>query len=416
MRRASEGRRLGRVAAHELKTSSIPSLSISHLHHHLRPRPRRVCTPSASSCSATNTASTGTCMNSLAYLSRQFDVLAAARTPPSTPTAEHAQLFPDGGKEAAATSLKRVQTWSQKSFVQTPPSSSNSSSASNAPSSLRRSYSSPADVNPAEQPSTSTAPPPPPTRASPVPSGSRPPSRRPSISSAEKAARCNRVESIFYRIFFVRILLALWHYALGLWRSMTGSFAPKGSRSTVAGEVTDEDEKDTEDEGKDEEKPPIQVHPETPTPPPLPLPMFNLPMLPRTNTDPGAVITDSKSSSSVAGSVPPVVEQMRTSTPPGAVVRKTPLHLPKTLVLDLDETLIHSTSRPMDCGASSGIISSLGFSRRNKGAGHTVEVVLGGRSTLYHVYKRPFVDYFLRKVCKPLSFRLFSHNFADTSI
>ncbi|PPQ85871.1 hypothetical protein CVT26_004001 [Gymnopilus dilepis] len=27
-----------------------------------------------------------------------------------------------------------------------------------------------------------------------------------------------------------------------------------------------------------------------------------------------------------------------------------------------------------------------------------VEVVLGGRSTLYHVYKRPFVDYFLRTV------------------
>jgi len=27
-----------------------------------------------------------------------------------------------------------------------------------------------------------------------------------------------------------------------------------------------------------------------------------------------------------------------------------------------------------------------------------VEVVLGGRSTLYHVYKRPFVDYFLKKV------------------
>lgn len=27
-----------------------------------------------------------------------------------------------------------------------------------------------------------------------------------------------------------------------------------------------------------------------------------------------------------------------------------------------------------------------------------VEVVLGGRSTLYHVYKRPFVDFFLRTV------------------
>jgi hypothetical protein len=39
------------------------------------------------------------------------------------------------------------------------------------------------------------------------------------------------------------------------------------------------------------------------------------------------------------------------------------------------------------------------FGRRNKGAGHMVEVVLGGRSTLYHVYKRPFVDFFLRTVC-----------------
>ncbi|KAI0796841.1 NLI interacting factor [Abortiporus biennis] len=45
-----------------------------------------------------------------------------------------------------------------------------------------------------------------------------------------------------------------------------------------------------------------------------------------------------------------------------------------------------------------GLLSTFGFGRRNKGAGHTVEVVLGGRSTIYHVYKRPFVDYFLRKV------------------
>lgn len=60
---------------------------------------------------------------------------------------------------------------------------------------------------------------------------------------------------------------------------------------------------------------------------------------------------------------------------------------PKTLVLDLDETLIHSTSRPY---ASSG-----------RGAGlkvRVVEVVLEGRSTVYTVYKRPWVDFFLRKV------------------
>ncbi|PWN37997.1 uncharacterized protein FA14DRAFT_166916 [Meira miltonrushii] len=54
-------------------------------------------------------------------------------------------------------------------------------------------------------------------------------------------------------------------------------------------------------------------------------------------------------------------------------------HSPKVLVLDLDETLIHSTSR-------------IGVRP------HQVEVVLDGRSIIYHVYKRPHVDTFLRKV------------------
>ncbi len=64
---------------------------------------------------------------------------------------------------------------------------------------------------------------------------------------------------------------------------------------------------------------------------------------------------------------------------------KAPHMVPKTLVLDLDETLVHSTSRPY----------------AGKGAGlkmRVVEVVLEGRSTVYTVYKRPWVDYFLRKV------------------
>ncbi|KAG6900936.1 hypothetical protein C0993_004373 [Termitomyces sp. T159_Od127] len=78
---------------------------------------------------------------------------------------------------------------------------------------------------------------------------------------------------------------------------------------------------------------------------------------------------------------------------------ETPFNLPKTLVLDLDETLIHSTSRPMNSSGGGGGFFGLGsFRTRNKGASHMVEVVLGGRSTLYHVYKRPFVDFFLRTV------------------
>lgn len=77
------------------------------------------------------------------------------------------------------------------------------------------------------------------------------------------------------------------------------------------------------------------------------------------------------------------------------LIRRTPFHQPKTLVLDLDETLIHSTSRPYPSGGS-GLLG-FEFGNRRK-AGHVVEVHLGGRVTLYHVYKRPFVDYFLRKV------------------
>ncbi|WWC88706.1 uncharacterized protein L201_003619 [Kwoniella dendrophila CBS 6074] len=99
----------------------------------------------------------------------------------------------------------------------------------------------------------------------------------------------------------------------------------------------------------------------------------------------------------------------------------TPFHLQKTLILDLDETLIHSTSRPLNNSNSlyygnshsgGGGILGLNFNNlinlnsskskgRNNGSsreGHSVEVVLNGRSTMYHVYKRPYVDHFLKKV------------------
>ncbi|CAE6458059.1 unnamed protein product [Rhizoctonia solani] len=90
----------------------------------------------------------------------------------------------------------------------------------------------------------------------------------------------------------------------------------------------------------------------------------------------------------------------RAPTPP--IRRQTALHKTKTLVLDLDETLIHSTSRPLHAHGSMGGGGLLGlsglFGGKRQGGGHMIEVVLGGRSTLYHVYKRPFVDFFLRKV------------------
>ncbi|KAI9512274.1 hypothetical protein F5148DRAFT_1165266 [Russula earlei] len=69
---------------------------------------------------------------------------------------------------------------------------------------------------------------------------------------------------------------------------------------------------------------------------------------------------------------------------------------PKTLVLDLDETLIHSTSRPLPAAGIRGLFGA------RRAASHTVEVVLGGRSALYHVYKRPFVGFFPAKGVGPV--------------
>ena len=54
----------------------------------------------------------------------------------------------------------------------------------------------------------------------------------------------------------------------------------------------------------------------------------------------------------------------------------------KTLVLDLDETLIHA---------------NMNFSH-NKKPDHVVEVIFEKSSCLYYIYKRPHVDAFLRTV------------------
>ena len=74
---------------------------------------------------------------------------------------------------------------------------------------------------------------------------------------------------------------------------------------------------------------------------------------------------------------------------------------PKTLILDLDETLIHSTNRL-------GGLANINSSAKTWGTGslsvRLVEVVLDGKSVVYHVYKRPWVDHFLKKVCSTAIF------------
>lgn len=77
----------------------------------------------------------------------------------------------------------------------------------------------------------------------------------------------------------------------------------------------------------------------------------------------------------------------------------------KTLVLDLDETLIHSTSRLGGIGGSKSKSSWAHSSHSSYGGNgvkdlkvRVVEVVLDGRIVVYHVYKRPWVDFFLKTV------------------
>lgn len=69
----------------------------------------------------------------------------------------------------------------------------------------------------------------------------------------------------------------------------------------------------------------------------------------------------------------------------------------KTLVLDLDETLIHSLSRgaPRLLGGSGG-------------SSHMIELKVNNVATLYYVYKRPFCDFFLKEISKWFELQIFT--------
>lgn len=69
----------------------------------------------------------------------------------------------------------------------------------------------------------------------------------------------------------------------------------------------------------------------------------------------------------------------------------------KTLILDLDETLIHSLSRG----------SPRSFNTSN-GSSNMIEIKLNNIASLYYVYKRPYCDYFLREAAKWFELQVFT--------
>lgn len=195
------------------------------------------------------------------------------------------------------------------------------------------------------------------------------------------------IDSFMRRIYLLRVMLVVWDNFRTAWARLVATLSKRdlAIQDTPVLEAKDSSEDEMDDPLVTRAKPQPQTLPSVPADPPLPA---EEPTTKEHETLPPPPPS------------PPSDQESRSATPI-LRSRKPAFHLPKTLVLDLDETLIHSTSRPLHIhfgSASSGFLGIGNIGRRNKVGGHTVEVYLHGRSTMYHVYKRPFVDFFLRTV------------------
>nr|VWO95249.1 Glycerol-1-phosphatase [Ganoderma boninense] len=120
---------------------------------------------------------------------------------------------------------------------------------------------------------------------------SRPPSRRPSVSSTERTSRLKPGDAspALRHLVFVRIVLQLWNALLAALRSLTRQYNPlpsMGAADDAAVEDnSDEEEKDTEDERRDEKPlsiPPVLLDstPHPPYQPTIPSPLSHPPSPP----------------------------------------------------------------------------------------------------------------------------------------
>jgi CTD nuclear envelope phosphatase 1 len=323
-------------------------------------------------------------MNSLSYLSRQFDAIVASTSSSSN--------RPRSASSPGPSQSSPRRTSFPSSFHLPRPSVRQLHRVSatfrllNAPASSAVSI--PTPQSPTEQ-----------TPVGPFVSSSQ----SPMSPSASQQIHPKSSPDLISQLAFVRVLLALWTLVRNVWRSLS----IRGRHSVPEPEIEVESEQvprdvvrseggiDLDDDSGEEGIIIRRKHR------PSLLQQYEVQDLhsglllsPRNTSNEKLIRTPEKECSSpmrLTPTPPPISQH-----PP----RPTPFHYQKTLVLDLDETLIHSTSRPFAnfSHSPSSLFGLKAFRRGSLGNSHTVEVVLGGKRTTYHVYKRPFVDYFLRKV------------------
>ena len=328
-------------------------------------------------------------MNSLSYLSRQFDAIVASSSSsaPSTSSNRPRSASSPGPSQASPrraslpSSLHPARTSGRQSrrlsatfrFLNVPPSPT---------------VSIPAPQSPTEQ----------------TPVGPFVPSSQSSMSpSTSHQIHPNSSPDLISQLAFVRVLLALWTLVRNAWRSLS----TRGRHPVPEPEIEAEPEPASQEVVKsrggidldDDSSEDGIIILRRPKPGLLRCDVQGMHL--ESLLSPSTIIGGDKS---IRTPVKESSSPMRlTPTPPPISHqphRPSPFHSQKTLVLDLDETLIHSTSRPFShySHSPSSLFGLKAFRRGSLGNSHTVQVVLGDKCTTYHVYKRPFVDYFLRKV------------------
>lgn len=331
-------------------------------------------------------------MNSLSYLSRQFDAIVASSSSSSNRSRSPSSPGPSQPSPRRTSMLSSLH----------PPRSPVRQ--------LRRISATLRFLDSPASPAVSLPTPQSPTEQTPV-GPFVPASQSPMAPSTSQQLHPKSSPDLISQLAFVRVLFALWALVRNIWRSLS----IRGRHSVPEPEIEAESESVPQDAARSEggidldddgDRDVIVIRRK---PRPSPLQQYETHELhPESLLSPPAKSWNDKLIRAPAKECP---SPMRlTPTPPPISQhppRTTPFHSQKTLVLDLDETLIHSTSRPFAnfSHSPSSLFGLKAFRRGSLGTSHTVEVVLGGKCTTYHVYKRPFVDYFLRKVCPSLASR-----------